>query len=239
MIFVITPTYSRSNQQPDLVRLCTVFSLAGDIHWIVVEDAKSKSQELARFLKACGLPYTHLNHPTAANVTGVRGSGQRNAALKWLRQTYQPYQTSGVVYFADDDNTYHPQIFTEMRYIKRGGTWPVGLIADSDWEGCITSPSDRSKILDFWAKWRPTRKFPIDMAAFAVHLDVVLNHPKALFNDHSSGIQEGIILAGLGFNNAFDLEPRADGCTKLLVWHTKSNVAAIKFPGPKTIDGMF
>ena len=37
-----------------------------------------------------------------------RGVDQRNAGLKWLRQNTLP--GPGVLYFMDDDNTYHPQV---------------------------------------------------------------------------------------------------------------------------------
>ncbi|KAM3180015.1 hypothetical protein ACTXT7_017125 [Hymenolepis weldensis] len=207
--------------------------------YIPGEEESGIRRELDRFLKECGLRYTHLNYPSSKYAVAVRGSGQRNTALEWLRRTYRPSQIPGVVYFADDDNTYHPKLFKEMEDIKRGGTWPVGFIANSLWEGCITCPYDRKKISGFWTLWKPTRKFPIDMAAFAVHLDVVLTHPNAYFNDHDEGMQEGIILTGLGFESAFDLEPKAGGCTKLLVWHTKSLKPIIEDRGPNTIIGLF
>ena len=47
-IFVITPTYSRPTQKPELVRLCTVFSLVKNLHWIVVEDAANQSLYVAQ-----------------------------------------------------------------------------------------------------------------------------------------------------------------------------------------------
>nr|CDS33288.1 galactosylgalactosylxylosylprotein [Hymenolepis microstoma] len=239
-IFVITPTFSRSTQQAELVRLCTVFTLAGNIQWIVVEDAMNNSKGLKEYLKNCGIPHTLLHAITPENIIkdrrhNVRGSAQRNAALTWLRQNYRPFQTNGIVYFGDDDNTYHPQIFKEMRTIKRGGTWPVGLIARSLWEGCITSLSDRRKIEGFWTNWRPTRRFPIDMAAFAVNLDIVLTHPDAYFDYETVGEQEGLILSKLGFTNAFDLEPKADGCSKLLVWHTQTIKPDTSVSPPNTI----
>ncbi|CDI97218.1 galactosylgalactosylxylosylprotein [Echinococcus multilocularis] len=237
-IFVITPTYSRPNQMPELVRLCTVLNTAGNVHWIVVEDAVTKNRALTRFLDDCGLPYTHLSAPTSPYKRHVRGTNQRNEALHWLRKSFQLTGQSGVVYFADDDNTYHPDLFDEMRTLKRGATWPVGMIAASNWEGCITNPNDRSKISDFWTNWEPNRKFPIDMAGFAVNLNVVLEYPNALFDDTTIGRQEGLILLRLGFKNGYELEPKADGCRKILVWHTKSANQDVQVIGPATIMNM-
>lgn len=42
-----------------------------------------------------------------------RGVHQRNAGLNWIRK--QPSNT-GVVYFADDDNTYDLQLFEEVYF---------------------------------------------------------------------------------------------------------------------------
>ena len=41
----------------------------------------------------------------------ARGVSNRNAALKWI----QTHVTSGVLYFADDDNTYDYKIFQEVK----------------------------------------------------------------------------------------------------------------------------
>ncbi len=102
-----------------------------------------------------------------------------------------------------------------MRTLKKGATWPVGLVGLSVWEGCVTSKNDRSKISRFWTRWSPSRKFPIDMAGFAVSLDLVLLHQDAHFDYKHSGLQEGLILGGLGFKNGYELEPKANGCTKV------------------------
>ncbi|VDM20199.1 unnamed protein product [Hydatigera taeniaeformis] len=215
-IFVITPTYSRSDQLPELVRLCTVLNVAGNIHWIVVEDAL----ELTQFLNDCGISYTHLAAITPPYSKLVRGTSQRNEALQWLRKKFSSAKQPGIVYFADDDNTYHPELFEEVGNIyfvdnKRGATWPVGLVAGSDWEGCITDAKDRSKISHFWTNWEPKREFPIDMAGFAVNLQLILDNPKAVFDDTTVGKQEGLILTKLGFKNGYELEPKADGCRKV------------------------
>ena len=43
-----------------------------------------------------------------------RGVEQRNLAIDWLRENRNK-ETSGVVYFGDDDNTYDLQLFEEVQ----------------------------------------------------------------------------------------------------------------------------
>ena len=91
----------------------------------------------------------------------------------------------------------------------------MGMVAGTDWEGCVTKSDDPNTIHSFWTNWNPDRKFPIDMAGFALNLDLILKHPNATFNDRDSGEQEGIILEGVGFKSAYELEPKASGCRKV------------------------
>ena len=42
-----------------------------------------------------------------------RGVDQRNLGLQWIRTNVSPFQ-NGVVYFADDDNTYSLELFEEV-----------------------------------------------------------------------------------------------------------------------------
>ena len=42
-----------------------------------------------------------------------RGVDQRNLGLQWLRSNLEN-EKKGVVYFADDDNTYHLDLFKEV-----------------------------------------------------------------------------------------------------------------------------
>lgn len=49
------------------------------------------------------------------------------------------------------------------------------------------------------------------MAAFTVNLNLVLEHPKALFDYGAAEGQKGVILSGLSFQSAYELEPKADG----------------------------
>jgi len=79
---------------------------------------------MARLLQRSGLPYTHLSTPTPAHYKLQpsqphwllpRGVLQRNAGLSWLRSHLDTSpQDSGVLYFADDDNTYDLRLFDEV-----------------------------------------------------------------------------------------------------------------------------
>ncbi|VDD80728.1 unnamed protein product [Mesocestoides corti] len=178
---------------------------------------------VAELLSECGVSYTHLNALSPFRKRKhVRGSAQRNRGIEWIRNHPLPYNEKGIVFFADDDNTYDPRIFTEMRSTELGSTWPVGLVGGSMWEGCITDPNNRSKIVDFWSVWRPypRRLFPFDMAAFAVNARLFTLFPTARFDYKRAQEQEGYILSQLGFRSAFDLEPRVNGCSKVSTIHS-------------------
>lgn len=105
---------------------------------------------------------------------------------------------------------------TQMLTTELGSTWPVGLVGGSMWEGCVTDPKDRSKIIDFWCIFRPWRRFPFDMAAFAVNARLFTLFPTAQFDYYRALEQEGVILSQLGFRSAYDLEPKANGCSKVI-----------------------
>ena len=86
------------------------------LHWILVEDAQNKTDTVRKLLTISGLNYTHLNIASPKGEKGLtsRGVLQRNLALQWIRQTLDHKGISGVVYFADDDNTYSLQVFKEV-----------------------------------------------------------------------------------------------------------------------------
>lgn len=54
-----------------------------------------------------------------------RGVFNRRAALDWIRTYAEP---SGVIYFADDDNSYDVRIFEEIRQTRVVAVFPVGLV---------------------------------------------------------------------------------------------------------------
>lgn len=123
-IFAITPTYRRFLQKAELTRTAQTLKHVKNLHWIVVEDSHEKTNLVKRLLSRCGLRYTHLNVRTPVEMrrgrnkprwTKSRGVEQRNTGLQWLRNNINANETKGVVYFADDDNTYDIRLFEEVR----------------------------------------------------------------------------------------------------------------------------
>ncbi|MGH0190474.1 UNVERIFIED_CONTAM: hypothetical protein FKN15_045498 [Acipenser sinensis] len=115
-IYAITPTYSRAVQKAELTRLANTFRQVPRFHWIVVEDSNMRTELVSRFLARSGVPYTHLNvlTPRRYKRAGLpRATEQRNAGLGWLRQHRSP-RDFGIVFFADDDNTYSLELFEEV-----------------------------------------------------------------------------------------------------------------------------
>ncbi|RWS11652.1 Galactosylgalactosylxylosylprotein 3-beta-glucuronosyltransferase 3-like protein [Dinothrombium tinctorium] len=236
-IYIITPTYSRPVQKAELTRLSHTLLLVPKIHWILVEDAAEKSalvsafiSNLLSFAKSIGhdLEVTHLKIPTPSNYKlkssdpswlKPRGVVQRNEALKWLRENDHNLDKSGVVYFADDDNTYDLRLFEEMRYTQKVSVWPVALVGGLYVERPLVSGG---KVKGWNTVWRPERAFPIDMAGFAVNLKLILDRRKANFIlDVPRGYQESFFLKQL-LRGVHELEPKADDCSKVYVWHTRT-----------------
>ena len=63
-VYVITPTYARPQQKAELTRLCHTFLLVPNIHWIIIEDAKSNTKLVHNLLANCGVVYSLINEAT-------------------------------------------------------------------------------------------------------------------------------------------------------------------------------
>ncbi|XP_073192486.1 galactosylgalactosylxylosylprotein 3-beta-glucuronosyltransferase 2 isoform X2 [Lepidochelys kempii] len=246
-IYAITPTYSRPVQKAELTRLANTFRQVARLHWVLVEDAARRSELVSRFVARAGLPCTHLHVPTPRRYKrpGLpRATEQRNAGLAWLRQRHQhlPPPQPGVLFFADDDNTYSLELFEEMRTTRKVSVWPVGLVGGRRYERPVV---ENGKVVGWYTGWRADRPFAIDMAVvilkmrttlkisivscgvldsvgFAVSLQVILSNPKAVFKRRGSqpGMQESDFLNQI--TTVEELEPKANNCTKVLVWHTRT-----------------
>ncbi|XP_015174397.1 PREDICTED: galactosylgalactosylxylosylprotein 3-beta-glucuronosyltransferase I [Polistes dominula] len=227
-IYAITPTFTRAVQKAELTRLSQTFQLVPNFHWIIIEDSLKRTNLVSKLLQESSLIYTHLVAATPPNYKlgkddpnwkKPRGVEQRNAALHWLRKNLNS-SDNGVVFFADDDNTYSVKLFQEMRKIQKVGVWPVGLVGGLMVEKPICD-NVTNKVVGFNAVWKPNRPFPIDMAGFAINLKLLLENKDALFSyDVESGYQESEILRQIVTKD--ELEPLADFCTKVYVWHTRT-----------------
>lgn len=233
-IYFITPTYSRYTQQADLIRLSNTLKHVPQLHWIVVEDAPQRTSLVENLLKASGLLSTHLNTETQGKLVRKkneqrwkrhRGVDQRNHALAWIR-TNLGREREGVVYFGDDDNTYHLDLFSEMRTTKIVSMWPVALVGGLRFEGPIC---EGGRVREFFTAWMPERQFPVDMAAFAVNLNLLTqHHPTAAINPEvARGFLETDFLQQLKIN-VEDIEAKGNDCSKILVWHTQTAKANMK-----------
>ncbi|XP_076281418.1 glucuronyltransferase I [Lasioglossum baleicum] len=233
-IYAITPTFARPVQKAELTRLLQTFLHVSNFHWIVVEDTEMKTKLVTVFLQNSGLIYTHLAAATPPsyklgrndpNWKKPRGVEQRNAALRWLREN-RKVTDKGIVFFADDDNTYSTKLFREMEKIQKVGVWPVGLVGGLMVEKPICD-NVTNKVVGFNAAWKPDRPFPLDMAGFAINLRLLLEHKEAMFSyDVEGGYQESEILRQIVTRD--ELEPLADCCTKVYVWHTRTEPPQLK-----------
>nr|CAD7412749.1 unnamed protein product [Timema poppensis] len=107
-----------------------------------------------------------------------------------------------------------------MRWTKRVSVWPVGLVGGMMVERPLVDPKT-GRVSGFNSGWRPDRIFPIDMAGFAINLGVLLRVPNAKFSFKvERGFQESEILHQLVTKD--ELEPMAANCTKVFVWHTRT-----------------
>ncbi|CRL06394.1 CLUMA_CG018912, isoform A [Clunio marinus] len=143
-----------------------------------------------------------------------RGVSNRNLGLEWTRK----HATDGAFYFADDDNTYDPELFEEIRKTVNVSMFPVGVCTRYQ----VSSPIIRDgKIIDFYDGWKAGRKFPVDMAGFAVGVKFFLSRPNATMA-YVQGREEEDFLRSLDPLEMSDIELLASNCTKILVWHTRT-----------------
>ncbi|XP_025108527.1 galactosylgalactosylxylosylprotein 3-beta-glucuronosyltransferase 3-like isoform X1 [Pomacea canaliculata] len=220
--YVITPTYQRPTQEADLLRLCYTLMQAPHVWWIIVEDSDDKTELVQRIAKECKVPdITHLVARTRllANESH-RGVTQRNTGLAWVRNNVLPSSRAGGVYFADDDNTYDLRVFDVVRNTTKMSTWKVGIVGGLLEEGpvCVNG-----KVIGWTTGFSPRRKYPIDMAAFAVGLDLLAQEPGANFSHTSeSGHLETDFITLFNVSSP-DITTAPDGnCSRVLAWHTKT-----------------
>ncbi|KAL1447967.1 hypothetical protein MTO96_006541 [Rhipicephalus appendiculatus] len=106
-----------------------------------------------------------------------------------------------------------------MRKTIKVSVWPVGLVGGLLVEQPIVKDG---RVVGWNALWKPYRRYPLDMAGFAVSLRLLLDNPGAQFRLRlPRGQQESYLLKQL-VSGPEELEPRAENCTQVLVWHTRT-----------------
>lgn len=218
IIYVVTPTYRRPEMVAELTRLGQTLTLVKRIHWIVAEDSLTCTAPITGLLQRLGLSYTHLASPMPEVYRKERyvprGVSNRRAALEWVQEHGSD---RGVLFFLDDDNAIDVRLFEEMRPTETVSMWPVGLIGDYT----VSSPIVKDgKVVAFYDGWPAGRKFQVDMAGFAVNVGF-LKKQKKVTMPYIAGHEEDGFLKSLGLSIK-DIEVKADGCTKIYVWHTRT-----------------
>lgn len=230
-IYFITPTYPRREQVAELTRLSQSLTLAGNVHWILAEDSPACSPLVGSILQRLDIPYTHLVSPQpdiykkSKLRDNPRGVSSRRAGLHWVLENAK----DGVVYFGDDDNTYDVRLFHQMSLTQTVSMFPVGFIGAQG----VSSPIVKNgTVVGFSDSWFAQRKYPVDMAGFAVNIQFMKkrNVKAASAMPYKAGYEEDMFLQSLNLSLS-EIEPLANNCTEILVWHTKTvkdKVAKIK-----------
>ncbi|EEB10296.1 glucuronyltransferase-S, putative [Pediculus humanus corporis] len=217
-LYLITPTYRRPEQLAELTRMAQTLMHVRNLVWLVIEDANSTTELVTKLLDKTGIEYHHMIAPMPEQFRKKkikpRGVSNRNRGLEWIRAN----ATKGVLYFADDDNTYDISLFQEIRTTKKVSMFPVGLCTKFG----VSSPVVKNgTFAGFYDGWLGGRKFPVDMAGFAINLDFLLKRPKASM-PYKPGFEEDGFLRSLSPFEPKEVELKADNCTKILVWHTQA-----------------
>uniref|UniRef100_A0A182YGD3 Galactosylgalactosylxylosylprotein 3-beta-glucuronosyltransferase n=1 Tax=Anopheles stephensi TaxID=30069 RepID=A0A182YGD3_ANOST len=217
-LYIITPTYRRPEQIPELTRLGYTLKHVQNVLWIVVEDSENRTASVARLLEEIGVPFVQLAAPMPAQYrkqkVKPRGVSNRNRALQWIRAN----ATEGTLYFADDDNTYNLKLFEQLRHVRKVAMFPVGLISKYQ----VSSPIVKNgTITGFYDGWLGGRKYPLDMAGFAVSVKFLHSRPKAQM-PFKPGYEEDGFLRSLEPLDLKEVELLASNCTEILTWHTQA-----------------
>jgi len=224
ILYIVTPTYTRREQVIEMTRLSHTLLHIDNVIWVIGEDSESCSDLVGDLLQKFKMPYAHLMSPMPKMYLKEkykpRGVASRRAGMEWILKNHDQSKNDGIIYFADDDNTYDLKLFDEIRNTKKVSVFPVGFVGSKGSPG-ITSPIVKNKkVIGFSDDWFASRVFPVDMAGFAVNVNFLSTRPNASM-PFWAGYEEDVFLQSLDLKLS-DLEPLANDCTEVLVWHTKT-----------------
>ncbi|VDM50271.1 unnamed protein product [Toxocara canis] len=222
LIIIITPTHARPTRLADMIRFAQTLMHIHDIVWLVIEDGDALSDPVYRIIRRTQRAYCYFG-VKRNRALPLRGWTARDFALKFLRKRFAEFSNRAIVYFADDDNTYDIRLFDMfIRKVKTVGVWAVGIVAQRP----VEAPRvNNDSVVDGWlTDYAPKREWAIDMAGFALNLNIILQRKNANFIDCKVSSPEPCLLSRLNLTKQ-DLQPfgHADYPRDILVWHTKSS----------------
>ncbi|XP_065319216.1 galactosylgalactosylxylosylprotein 3-beta-glucuronosyltransferase 1-like [Gordionus sp. m RMFG-2023] len=134
------------------------------------------------------------------------------------------YNKNGIVYFADDDNIYDLDLFYQMREIKSVGVWPVAFCGGIYLERPLVV---NGKVAEWLVAYDKKRPMATDMAGFAVNLNLFLKNSDVYFDElhNPDGLESNFLRKIVDLQH---LEPLANSCTQILVWHTQTKKPILK-----------
>lgn len=250
LLIVVTPTYNRALQAYYLNRLSKVLKLVkSPLLWIVVE-MNVASVETADILRRTGVMYRHL--VCSKNMTDIkdRGVHQRNVALEHIEH----HRLDGIVYFADDDNSYSLELFESIRSINRFGTWPVAMLAQSKSKAIMEGPVCNGSQVIGWhtnEKSKQLRRFHVDMSGFAFNSTILwdpkkwhrpTSDPIRQLDNVKEGFQETTFIEQI-VEDESQMEAVPPGCSRVLNWHLHLEARGLVYPRgwllQKNLDAVF
>lgn len=236
-VIVVTPTYNRALQAYYLNRLGNLLRLVPPpLIWIVVE-MNVASMETAEILRNTGVMYRHL--VCNKNFTNVkdRGVHQRNTALEHIER----HRLDGIVYFADDDNVYSLELFDNIREIRRFGTWPVAMLAQSKNKAVLEGPVCNGSAVIGWntnEKSKILRRFHVDMSGFAFNSTLLWDpkrwkrpttEPIRQLDTVKEGFQETTFIEQV-VEDESQMEGIPQDCSRIMNWHLHLEARDLVYP---------
>jgi hypothetical protein len=228
-----------------------LYSSRSFVHWILIVDhghGKSKNskhdrkrqaesqieieKQIDQILEPFNISFSvHNSFSTTMTKRKkkVKGHAGRLKALRILRAaTNTTNGDGGVIFFADDDNTYDSQLFHEMKDTRLVSMWPVGCLTKHGVGTPVVDGSCGNSVRAIYDSWIGARNFPVDFAGFAVNLGLLLRNFHFVKMEGIPSHQEDTFLQSLSQASGFELQditalPVGGNCTKILAWHTKES----------------
>ncbi|KAL6560209.1 Pglcat2p [Orobanche hederae] len=236
-LILVTPTYNRAMQAYYLNRLGQVLRLIRPpVLWIVVE-MNAASIETAEILRNMGIIYRHLVCTKNSTDAKDRGVHQRNTAIEHIER----HRLDGILYFADDDNIYSLELFESIREIRRFGTWPVAMLAQSKNKATLEGPiCDGCQVIGWHTneKSKRLRRFHVDMSGFAFNSTILWDpmrrqHSKSgrirQLDTVKEGFQETTFIEQI-VEDESEMEGIPLGCYQIMNWHLHLEARELVYP---------